>query len=148
MSDDEFDNLPDDFANVQGVDWESILAPTITRSPGLAEPPPVPGPHSDSSLIQEPPRGDGGQGFQPLAVEVVTSTPPHALGLGVIESSTSFSSYFDDEDDEMDSSFLAELDRVEQQALGPPEPQFVVGSSSHPVGGSGKLAWSSIISTC
>lgn len=32
MSDDEFDNLPDEFADIQGVDWAQLLAGPSTVS--------------------------------------------------------------------------------------------------------------------
>lgn len=35
MSDDEFDNIPDDFAGVEGVDWDQILAAPSQVSPTI-----------------------------------------------------------------------------------------------------------------
>jgi len=86
MPDDEFDNIPDDFADVQDIDWAQLLAGP-SRSP-----------HVGSA--------------QPRGTEI-HSTPPHANGLDTS------SSYFSDGDD-MDASFLAELDRIEQGAIEAP----------------------------
>ena len=38
MSDDEFDNIPDDFAGVEGVDWDQILAAPSQVSPTIDVP--------------------------------------------------------------------------------------------------------------
>ena len=81
MSDDEFDNIPDDFADVQDIDWTHLLAGTQ---------------HVGSARSERRPE---------LQIQ---STLPHANSL---DSSTS---YFSD-GDEMDASFLAELDRIEQR---------------------------------
>jgi hypothetical protein len=35
MSDDEFDNIPDDFAGVEGVDWDQILSAPSQVSPTI-----------------------------------------------------------------------------------------------------------------
>jgi hypothetical protein len=89
MSDDEFDNIPDDFAEVQGVDWAHLLAgPSSSSYTRSARP------------IEARTQVDPG----------THSTPPHSNSL------SSSSSYFSD-DDEMDASFLAELNRVEQSIV-------------------------------
>lgn len=89
MSDDEFDNIPDDFADVQDIDWAQLLA----------------GPSHVGSA-------------QPSGTETqfeleIHSAPPHSNGLD------SSSSYFSDGDD-MNASFLAELDRIEQRIIEAP----------------------------
>ncbi|CAA7258791.1 unnamed protein product [Cyclocybe aegerita] len=87
MSSDEFDNLPDDFADLQNVDWVQILA----GPPNTANTQPVQA--SPTHRIESP-----------------------ATLSGSSTTTTSSSSYFSDDDD-MDSSFLAELDRVEEQVI-------------------------------
>jgi len=82
MSDDEFDNIPDDFADAQDIDWAHLLA-----APSLS--------------LDTPP-----------AWTQADSIPPHSNNLD------SSSSYFSDDD--MDASFLAELDRVEQTVVAAP----------------------------
>ena len=90
MSDDEFDNIPDDFADVQGIDWAHLLA----------------GPSRSPQVGSAQPRG--------TEIELeIRSTLPHSNGLD------SSSSYFSDGDD-MDASFLAELDRIEQRIIEAP----------------------------
>ncbi|KAJ3513735.1 hypothetical protein NLJ89_g2782 [Agrocybe chaxingu] len=87
MSSDEFDNLPDDFADLQDVDWVQILAaPSHTAS---------------MQLVQA---GPTYRTESPATVPESNTT------------TTSSSSYLSDDDD-MNSSFLAELDRVEQQVV-------------------------------
>jgi len=84
MSDNNFDDIPDDFAHVQDIDWAHLLAgpvpPTATETQPELE---------------------------------IHSTPLHSTSLD----NDSYSSYFSD-GDEMDASFLAELDRVEQTIIG------------------------------
>lgn len=89
MSDDEFDNLPDDFADVPDVDWAQLLAGPSTITNTRRDDPPGPS-HQD--------RQDN-----PISPE-----------------SNDSSLYFPD--DEMDASFLAELDRVEQGITGASRP--------------------------
>lgn len=91
MSDDEFDNIPDDFANAQDIDWTHLLAGPL---------------HSSQ------PRGAKTEMQPGLEIH---STPLHSNG----PDNDSFSSYFSD-DDGMDASFLAELDRVEQRVIEAP----------------------------
>jgi len=86
MSDDEFDGIPDDFADVQDVDWAHLLA-----GPSLSS-------HTPPARSRAETQAD--------------SIPPHSNNLD------SSSSYFSDDD--MDASFLAELDRVEQRVVAAP----------------------------
>jgi hypothetical protein len=109
MSDDEFDNIPDDFAHVQDIDWAHLLA----------------GPPRSSQ-----PRGAETEMQPGLEIQ---STTLHSNSLD----NDSFSSYFSDEDG-MDASFLAELDRVEQQII---EAPHVPAPSQLQI--SGKAAFSS-----
>ena len=92
MSDDEFDNIPDDFADVQDVDWAHLLAgPSLSSYTRLARP----------------------SGSRAQADPETHSTPPRSISL------RSSSSYFSD-GDVLDASFLAELDRVEQRIVAAP----------------------------
>jgi len=85
MSDDNFDDIPDDFAHVQDIDWAHLLA----------------GPVQPTAADSTQPELE------------IHSMPVHSNGLD----NDSYSSYFSD-GDEMDASFLAELDRVEQRIIG------------------------------
>ncbi|KAF9535509.1 hypothetical protein CPB83DRAFT_888214 [Crepidotus variabilis] len=97
MSEDEFDALPDDFADISGVDWDTLLAA-----------PPGPG-------------------------QQVGAPPENASQLSNRQPSTS---YFSD-GEELDESFLAAVDRAEQQALArlsmgqPPSEVAPVVANSH-----------------
>ncbi|KDR84815.1 hypothetical protein GALMADRAFT_233204 [Galerina marginata CBS 339.88] len=104
MSEDEFDDIPDEFADVQGVDWGQLLA-----GPSHAS-------YTQSGLAET--------GYnQP-------TTPPQP------NNPNSSSSYFSDDED-MDSSFLAELDRVEQRII---QASQGTAHSGLPVGGTHEVA--------
>lgn len=101
----EFDNIPDDFADIQGVDWATILAGSSVPAPnGEQETVPAPSRRADS---QSDPIGD--------------PSPPGFDG--------PFSSYFSDKDDDIDATFLAEVDRIEQRALAREVRSSTVGPS-------------------
>jgi len=101
MSDDEFDNIPDEFADIEGIDWTTLLA-------GPSSPPPAGINEQDSSLPGA--ASSSRQLIDSYGDEVVnvSSSPP--------DPNSQSSSYFS-EGNEIDASFLAELDRVEQRAL-------------------------------
>jgi len=85
MSDDEFDNIPDDFSNVQDIDWAHLLA----------------GPSRSAQ-----PRG--------VETEKQSGEETHSTTLPSNSLDNDSSSFYFSDDDGMDASFLAELDRVEQ----------------------------------
>jgi hypothetical protein len=96
MSADEFDNMPDDFADISGVDWDRILA----------------GPSSSNSTTN------------PASVENETSDDLPGTGTDIPipsistlpSTSSSSSTYnFEDEYDDFDPSLFAELDRIEEE---------------------------------
>jgi hypothetical protein len=92
MSDDEFDNIPDEFAGINGIDWATLLsanepAPATSRSYNSSTPPTV-SQHPDERTIDSP----------------------------FPEPESRSSAYFSDTNN-MDIAFLTELDRVEQQVL-------------------------------
>lgn len=97
MSEDEFDNMPDDFADIQGVDWAQILAgPSDLNHDSTQEQ------HSDL----------------PGAIEAdisILSIPARPA------SSHSSTDYFEDDYGSLDASFLAELDRIEEELAEPPQ---------------------------
>ena len=97
MSADEFDNMPDDFADISGVDWARILAgPSDTANPASVE---------DQSQNSDLP-GTGGD----LPVPSISALP---------STSSSSSTYnFEDEYEDFDPSLLAELDRIEEEIAG------------------------------
>ena len=86
MSADEFDNIPDDFADISGVDWVQILAGTSSAIP------PAEYPNSDLP------------GTQDIPIPSILTIP---------SSSSSSLDNFEDEYDDFDPSLLAELDRIE-----------------------------------
>ena len=88
MSGDEFDNLPDDFADISGVDWARILA----------------GPSSTSAedRILDLPRTDESLPISTLPSSSTTTT-----------TTTTSMDDFEDIYDNFDPSLLAELDRIE-----------------------------------
>lgn len=92
MSADEFDNMPDDFADISGVDWAQILAgPSSSSNPASTE--------DQNSDLPSGTRED-----------VPISSIP-ALPL----SSSASSENFDDRYDDFDPLLLAELDRIEEE---------------------------------
>ena len=98
MSDDEFDTIPDEFANIQGIDWAALLS-SNGPAPGTSS--------SASNGIYSPPTA-------------------HTRGSPFPEPESRSSAYFSDGN--MDPAFLAELDRVEQQILlGGPAAPYVGG---------------------
>jgi hypothetical protein len=88
MSDEEyFDNLPDAFGDVDGVDWAAILAGPTAAASGQTSTP-VETPHDNDPA--------------PAAANAPGSRS---------------SSYFnDDDDDYLDPGILAEIDEIERQA--------------------------------
>lgn len=103
MSDDEFDNIPDEFADIEGIDWTTLLA-----GPSTSRPPPAGINEQGSSLP-----GAASSSRQIIytcdnEIVNVSSSPP--------DPNDRSSSYFS-EGNEINASFLAELDRVEQRAL-------------------------------
>ncbi|KAF9472472.1 hypothetical protein BDN70DRAFT_886949 [Pholiota conissans] len=91
MSHNEFDDLPDDFADIHDVDWAQILGPTppstaTTQAPASTHPGPEP------------------------------SAPLNSPAMPSIPESNDSSMYFSD-DMEMDTAFLAELDRLEETLI-------------------------------
>lgn len=90
MSDNEFDNIPDDFADVHGVDWVQILGSSASTHPMAST-------HLGSEPAETLPE-------QPSAMSSDQSEPSDS------------SLYFSD-DDNMDTAFLAELDRLEETLI-------------------------------
>ena len=90
MSADEFDNIPDDFADISGVDWTRILAGPSGANTASVEDESLPGTGAD--------------------IPISPSIP--ALPLTGSSSSTDG---FGDEYDDFDPSLLAELDRIEEE---------------------------------
>ena len=90
MSEDEFDNIPDDFADISGVDWARILAgpSTSTAIPASAENQPSDLPETGGDI------------------------PIPSIPAGTSGSSSSTDNFEDDYDD-FDPLLLAELDRIE-----------------------------------
>lgn len=110
MSDDEFDNIPDEFADIQGIDWAALLC-----APG-SEPAPA-------TTLNETPVFHGSR----------TAMSEHErIGASPIPESRS-SVYFSDGSSNVDLAFLTELDLVEQQILfdqgGPSSKAARTGSS-------------------
>lgn len=92
MSGDEFDNLPDDFADISGVDWARILAgPSTSSNPASVE-------DQNSDLP--------GTGEDSIPIPSITT---------LASSSSSSTDGFGDEYDNFDPSLLAELDRIEEE---------------------------------
>lgn len=95
MSADEFDNMPDDFADISGVDWDQILAGPSTPS-SSANPASVEDQSSDLP-------GTGAD----IPIPSITT---------LASTSSSSSTYdFEDDYDGFDPSLLAELDRIEEE---------------------------------
>jgi hypothetical protein len=91
MSADEFDDMPDDFADISGVDWARILAGPSSANPSAEDQnPDLPG------------TGSTGEGIPILSIPAL-----------VPSSSSSSSDNFQDEYEDFDPSLLAELDRIE-----------------------------------
>ncbi len=112
---DEFDNIPDDFSDIQGIDWATILAGPSAPVGALngrqniaSEANPPSQTESQSDLIRDP------------------SRPPGF--------SRSSSLYFSDNEN-IDAAFLAEVDRLEQEALAREVPSSVAGTSRAVGGG-------------
>lgn len=104
MSDDEFDNIPDDFADIPNVDWTELLArPSRPAETRLSH-----------------------------AVEPLAETGQISL-LHEANDSTSSTHYFSDSD-EMDASFFAELDCVEQRLTRTSEAPLTVIASGAGIG--------------
>lgn len=85
MSGDEFDNIPDDFADISGVDWARILAPSSASV-------------EDRNCVL-PGTGEG-------------SIPIPSIPAASSSSST-VTDNFEDNYDDFDPLLLAELDRIE-----------------------------------
>ena len=100
MSDDEFNNIPDDFADIPDVDWARILAePSSSDLPSTEE-----------------------QQYSDLRdVITIPSTPARPA------SSRSSTDYFEDDYDNLDPSLLAELDRMEEELTEAPQYPTVRG---------------------
>ncbi|KAF8168278.1 hypothetical protein B0H34DRAFT_684931 [Crassisporium funariophilum] len=92
MSDDEFDVFPDDFADMQDVDWARLLG----------------GPSASNT---ESGHESTRSGFQNTDLPVIQAGP---------SSPNSSPDYFGHDYDDLDPAFLAELDRVEQQVVQAP----------------------------
>ena len=91
MSDDEFDNIPDDFSNVQDIDWTHLLAgPSCSAQARGAE------------------------------TEMQPGLETHSITLDSNNLDNDSSSFYFSDDDGMGASFLAELDRVEQSVIEAP----------------------------
>ena len=110
MSDDEFDNIPDDFADVQDVDWAQILGPTPSTSATQAT------------------------STAPTNTGQSVPTQTSSISLDPTPASNDSSSYFSDDDAGMDSGFLAELDRLEETLTHgqPVAPATIHGGESFP----------------
>jgi len=112
---DEFDNIPDDFSDIQGIDWETILAGpsapvgALNERQNTASETNFRQTGSQSALIREPSRSPGFSRSSPL--------------------------YFSDNDEDIDAAFLAEVDRLEQRALAREVPSPVAGTSREVGGG-------------
>lgn len=100
MSGDEFDNMPDDFADVSGVDWARILAGPSSSNPASAE---------DRDRVSDLP-GTGESIVLPISSILL---PPTALPSSSTSSTTTTDEFEDGYDDDFDPSLLAELDRIE-----------------------------------
>lgn len=90
MSEDEFDNIPDDFAGISGADWDRVL--------------PLAGPSSAvpaSTEDQSSHLPGTGEHLPIPSISAFTS------------SSSSSTDNFEDDYDDCDPSFFAELDRIE-----------------------------------
>jgi hypothetical protein len=96
MSDDEFDNIPDDFADISGADWARILAGPSGSNPTTTEDQPsdLPGTGED------------------IAIPSISA------------SSHSSTDDFEDDYDDFDAALLAELDRIEGELVEAPHPHF------------------------
>ena len=94
MSGDEFDNIPDDFADISGVDWARILAGPSSASV------------EDRNCVL--PRTGLGEDIP------VPSIPAPTSG----SSSSTVTDNFEDDYDDLDPSLLAELDRIEGELSG------------------------------
>ena len=93
MSADEFDNMPDDFADISGVDWARILAGPSTSANSTS---------AEDQISDLPGTGEG----IPIP-SIPTVTLP--------SSSSSSMDNFEDAYDDFDPSILAELDRIEEE---------------------------------
>jgi hypothetical protein len=92
MSADEFDDMPDDFADISGVDWARILAGPSNTNPASVE--------DQNSDVPVP-------GTDTLPIPSIPALP---------STSSSSSTYnFEDDYDDFDPSLLAELDRIEEE---------------------------------
>lgn len=90
---DEFDDLPDDFADISGVDWARILAGPSNTNPVSVE--------DHSSDVP-------GTGADILPIPSIPALPS--------TSSRSSTYDFEDDFDDLDPTLLAELDRIEEVA--------------------------------
>jgi hypothetical protein len=92
MSDDEYDRLFDDFAQVTGADWETILpaVPATYQSTGET--------HAAGQAVRR-------------AEELPREVRPSP--------SSESDNYFGDDDEALDSSFLAAVDAIEHAATQP-----------------------------
>lgn len=106
MSEDEFDAIPDEFANIQGIDWAALLSGDGTASATSSS-----GIYNSSVLLTA--AADRRRHFDSHCERIRDIPSP-------VPSSRS-SVYFTD-CNTIDSGFLAELDRVEQRIqLGRPQ---------------------------
>src|SRR6266540_1373799 len=103
MSDDEFDNIPDEFADIEGIDWATLLA-------SLTRPLPLAGVNEQDSSLP-------GAASSSRQLDNFYDDRMMNLSSALPESKSRRSSSYYSEGNEMDASFLAELDRVEQRAL-------------------------------
>jgi hypothetical protein len=92
MSDNEFDNIPDDFADVHGVDWVQILGSSTST-------------HRDAMASTH------------LDYEPAETLPEQPSTMSSNQSEPSDSSLYFSDDDDMDTTFLAELDRLEETLM-------------------------------
>ena len=110
MSDDEFGNIPDEFADIQGVDWAALLCATGSEPAPATTSNEVPVSHGSETAISE--------------------QRHERIGASPISESRS-SVYFSDSSN-VDLAFLTELDLVEQQILFGQGPSSKVAQTGSP----------------
>lgn len=125
----DFDDIPDEFADIEGVDWAQLLAghghPT-TDSGSRDDNDAILGnssPGNRRRLVPPPGGGPGNSVVADAAITISSSTLTLASDADITgtgrhdgDGDTSISSNYFGEDD-MDSAFFAELDQVEQSAI-------------------------------